>query len=422
MEISIYFCYNIVILEMFIFTVITGFIINVIFNVSAFGGSIDFMKNVVKIILLSGLALSISACTPSDVLNNYVDQSENSPEDTISPVPKQRVYMDEVTGTLQDFTGSSLTMKNEDRTYIFDISEATLECKEGMITGDEISVIYEGQLADNDVNSVKALKVVDEFHKKEQLEIRKAYGKIQSLTPNTITIKTKKGKTATYPITGTEQYYQNGIHTGNWVYIHFKGQFTPTDSTKVLNASHLKVLSISDIDPLKLPDPTPTPDPVQSTDETTKEKQFHATIQNLSDNQLTVCPSSSDTSLTIDMSQIPCYFKGGAAPGSYVNVTYTGDFQETSLDQIQVIAVTGDDPDSLGTRNLSYTVSGVITGHTANTVTISTADGASVTCFTEGIRNTSTSGMESGASICITFDPVTSKTSNIYTSVKIEDA
>lgn len=122
------------------------------------------------------------------------------------------------------------------------------------------------------------------------------------------------------------------------------------------------------------------------------------------------------------MSQIPCYFKGGAAPGSYVNVTYTGDFQETSLDQIQVIAVTGDDPDSLGTRNLSYTVSGVITGHTANTVTISTADGASVTCFTEGIRNTSTSGMESGASICITFDPVTSKTSNIYTSVKIEDA
>ena len=116
MEISICFCYNIVILEMFIFTVITGFIINVIFNVSAFGGSIDFMKNVVKIILLSGLALSISACTPSDVLNNYVDQSENNPEDTISPVPKQRVYMDEVTGTLQDFTGSSLTMKNEDRT------------------------------------------------------------------------------------------------------------------------------------------------------------------------------------------------------------------------------------------------------------------------------------------------------------------
>ena len=36
-----------------------------------------------------------------------------------------------------------------------------------------------------------------------------------SLTSNTITIKSKKGKTATYPITGTKQYYQNGIKAGD---------------------------------------------------------------------------------------------------------------------------------------------------------------------------------------------------------------
>ena len=64
-----------------------------------------------------------------------------------------------------------------------------------MITGDEISVIYEGQLSNKDTSTVKALKVVDDFHKKHQLEVRKAYGEVQSLTPNTITIKNKKGKT-----------------------------------------------------------------------------------------------------------------------------------------------------------------------------------------------------------------------------------
>ena len=68
------------------------------------------------------------------------------------------------------------------------------------------------------------------------------------------------------------------------------------------------------------------------------------------------------------------------------------------------------------------TVSGTIIGHTANTVTLQTGDGATITCFTEGAKDTSTSNMESGAGICITFDPTKSKNSNIYTSIKIQDA
>ena len=115
---------------------------------------------------------------------------------------------------MQDFTGAALTMSSQEQTYIFDLSEATLECEDGMITGDEISVIYEGQLSSEDTSTVKALKVVDDFHKKNQLEVRKAYGEVQGLTPNTITIKDEQGKTATYPITGTEQYYQGGIRQG----------------------------------------------------------------------------------------------------------------------------------------------------------------------------------------------------------------
>ena len=75
-----------------------------------------------------------------------------------------------------------------DRTYTFDVSQATLECSDGMISGDEISVIYEGQLSDtdSDTSTVKALKVVDEFHKTEELKDRTAHCAIVSLTPNTI--------------------------------------------------------------------------------------------------------------------------------------------------------------------------------------------------------------------------------------------
>lgn len=387
------------------------------------------MKKFTKLLLSSCVLLSLSGCTAGDLIASYTSsQSDSSTAQEASDTPKQRVYMDEIKGTLQDFTGATLTMASQEQTYVFDVSEATLECEDGMITGDEISVIYEGQLSNDDTSTVKALKVVDDFHKKNQLEERKAYGEVQSLTPNTITIKNKKGKTATYPITGTEQYYQNGIHAGVWVYIHFKGKFASNQDGQgsSLNASHLKVLSISDIDPLTLPDPTPTPDPAQdSADESGKEQQLHAVVQNISSNILTIQPTGADTSqnsLNVDLSQIPSYFKGGTAPGSYVTINYKGQYQGNSLEGVTITSVTGDDPDSLATRNLSYTVSGTIIGHTANTVTLQTGDGATITCFTEDAKDTSTSNLEAGAGICITFDPTRSKESNIYTSIKIQDA
>lgn len=387
------------------------------------------MKKFAKLLLSSCVLLSLSGCTAGDLIASYTSsQSDSSTAQEASDTPKQRVYMDEVKGTLQDFTGATLTMASQEQTYVFDVSEATLECEDGMITGDEISVIYEGQLSNDDTSTVKALKVVDDFHKKNQLEDRKAYGEVQSLTPNTITIKNKKGKTATYPITGTEQYYQNGIHAGVWVYIHFKGKFASNQDGQgsSLNASHLKVLSISDIDPLTLPDPTPTPDPAEeSADESGKEQQLHAVVQNISSNILTIQPTGADTSqnsLNVDLSQIPSYFKGGTAPGSYVTINYKGQYQGNSLEGVTITSVTGDDPDSLATRNLSYTVSGTIIGHTANTVTLQTGDGATITCFTEDAKDTSTSNLEAGAGICITFDPTKSKESNIYTSIKIQDA
>ena len=78
--------------------------------------------------------------------------------------------MDEISGTLQDFSGSQLILNKGEASYVFNLSGATLECKDGMITGDEISVIYEGQLSGTDTSTVQTLKVVDEFHRKSKYE------------------------------------------------------------------------------------------------------------------------------------------------------------------------------------------------------------------------------------------------------------
>lgn len=380
------------------------------------------MKKLLIICICTIFTTSLSGCSLGDLVDRFVSTGDTPAQETGEIGP--RIYMDEVKGQLRDFTGNQLTVKSNETLYIFDVSQATLECEDGMITGDEVSVIYEGQLNDTDTTTVKALKVVDEVHKKGRLKDRTAHGQVQGLTPNTITIKAKSGKTATYPITGTEQYYQNGIKAGTWVYIHFKGKFADSNSedSTVLNASHIKVLSISDIDPLKVPAPTPTPAPTEEIPEENREKQMQAVIQNVNLNTLQVTIQGTRTALNLDMSAIPCYFKGGAAPGSHITVTYTGEFNGTTLEGISILGITGQNPDVIKESHLSFTVSGEILGSTANTVTIQTPDGAIITCNISGAQNSSTGGLLSGSSIRITFNPAASRQSNIYTCLKIEDA
>lgn len=365
-------------------------------------------------------ALSLTGCNPGNILTKYIASEDSAPETGISDAP--RVYMDEIRGSVQAFTGNELTILSEGKFSTFDVSQASLECKNGIISGDEVSLIYEGQLSQSDPSSVKVLKVVDEINKKTTLEDRTAHGKVLDLTPNTITIQAKSGKKATYPITGTEQYYQSGVKAGSWVYLHFMGKFPSSqpDDPNILNASLLKVTSISDIDPLVLPSPTPTPDPKDEEQE--KEKQFQAVVQNIKLNSLSLLPNGAETPVSIDLSSIPVYFKGGAAPGSHVTVSYTGEFNGTTTEGITIKSVTGENPDTLNDYHMSFTVSGTIVASTANTSTIQTPDGAQITCQTQDANNTSTQGMLSGSSIRVTFNPAASRTSNIYKSLKIEDA
>ena len=366
-------------------------------------------------------AAVLAGCSPGTVIEQFVSAGDTAVQE---PAPdSQRVYMDEVHGILKDFNGSQLTLLDDPDTYTFDISQATLECEGGMISGDEISVIYEGQLDSTDTSTVQVLKVVDEYHKKNQLEEKTTRGQIQNLTPNSITLRSRTGRVATYPITGTEQYYQNGIRSGTWVYLHYKGNFGEPESedSMVLDASHLKVLSVSDIDPLQVPSPTPTPAPAEG-QETEQEKNFRAVIQNIRLNTLQVTIENSDTALSLNLSSVPCYFSGGTPVGSRVTVTYTGDFNGQNLEGITILGVTGEVPENLNEREISSTVTGEITASTANTVTLLTSDGISITCNTDGADNTSTGGLLTGSTVKITFDPAASRDSNIYTCLKIEDA
>ena len=185
------------------------------------------------------------------------------------------------------------------------------------------------------------------------------------------------------------------------------------------------LISGHDLKDLEIPDPTPTPDPklTQTPEQIeNKEKQLLATVQGVNLNILRILPAGSDTSFNLDMSAIPAYFKGGIAPGSHVNVTYIGDLETTSLEEVRIIAVTGEDPDTINDKHISFTVTGTIIGSTANTITVQTDDSAIDTFRTENAQDLTAGGMEYGDYVCVTFHPSKSKSSNIYTAIKVQDA
>ena len=152
-----------------------------------------------------------------------------------------------------------------------------------------------------------------------------------------------------------------------------------------------------------------------------KEQHLRARIVSVSTNTITVVPQTANTELNVPVSSVPVYFKGGIAPGAYVNITYTGNFNGESTSGMKIRGITGEDPDILSVRNISSTVTGTILGTTANTVLIQTYDGVKILCDRENAQDLSTSGMEEGADLRVTFNPAKSRTSNIYTCIKFED-
>ena len=386
------------------------------------------MKKLSAACMILGLSLFVGGCS-NDQIDDHIISLQDKISDATSSDPtsreasdsslEERVYMDEITGTLQNFDGTNMTISSDGETYVFDVSRTRLECKYGVVFSDQVSVIYQGQLSGTDISTISPIKVTDKYHNETPLENRTLKGKVKKLTSNALVIVTEKGNTVTFPVTGVRQYYKKGIKAGRWVYVHFRGKFINATivGDKQYDGSFTKVISVSDTDPLKVPAATPTPSPAPKK----KEQHLRAKIVSVSTSTMTVVPQTTGSELTVPLTSVPVYFKGGMAPGSYVNIIYTGKFNGESTNGMKIRGITGEDPDTLSIRNISSTVTGTILGTTANTVLIQTYDGVKILCSRENVQDLSTSGMEEGADLRVTFNPAKSRTSNIYTCIKFED-
>lgn len=400
-----------------------------------------------KLIFLTVCAITstmFAGCSAESVAERYLPHPEK--EDAETAEVKERVYMDKVTGVLLDFDGTSVTVSDSENTYTFDASEATLECAAGMVVGDEVSVIYEGVPEGTDTSNVKVLKVVDELHTKKPPEEQTVHGTLAGLTANTMTFRDDNGRTYLFTSVGAKQYYTGGIAKDLPVYVHYLGTLPDAEpgSAEPSEAPLVKILSISDTDPfaapnlskivpqVALPEEEPTEEATETAEATgeaaaeaeaaaqkkkkeaekplTAYDKVRGELQSEDLGNIYFVPSGASEAVSVDLSQIPGYFPGGTAAGTDVSFYYYGERQDTtSLAGVSILFAAGTDPAEIRPDKVSSYVSGTVVGHTADTVTLRTADNARVT-----VRSSDASSYEPGSEATLRINPALTGNSDIY--------
>ena len=385
------------------------------------------MKKQLIIALFFPILLSVGGCQESfhyisSQINPWEGQeSGNNQQDSSgtsnSGSQMERTKIDELSGTLLAFNGSQILAELEDGSvFTFPVEDASLECRQGMIAGSQVVIIYEGTFDPEHPESLNILKIAAPVESQE-LRIRTAGGTVSGLTLNTLSIRTANGASLKFSTTGVRQYYSLGIQKGTSVYIHFQGKFHKDNSGK-LNTANVKVLDISDLKSIPEPTPTPTPDPALN--ERDQLKYLTGYITGIHNYTLDILPNGSQKSLEIDLRQITCRFPYGLQAGSRVTVSYTGIINGTDLTEAQILTAVGEDLLRLPSSQQTAAVSGTIQAQTANTVTITTKDGAALVFDISELTNFQSLQLQKQDSVTILFNPAQSTDSALYIAKELQ--
>lgn len=348
------------------------------------------------------------------------ESESNNMEPTSTPIPdaqSSKTEIDELSGTLMAFDGSQILAELEDGSvYAFNVENASLECRQGMIAGNPIVVIYEGECNLEQPESLNILKIADPVEYEEQ-RIRTAVGKVTSMTLNTLSIRTEDGSNLRFSTTGTKQYYSQGLKKGTSVYIRFQGRFHK-DSSGNLDTSNVKVLDISDLQ--EIPEPTPTPSPDPSLDEKEQIKYLTGHITSIQNYTLRIRPNGAQKTIKVDLRQITSRFTYGLSVGSRATISYTGTIDGTNLKKAQILSVVGEDLLKLPSAQQAVAVSGTIQNQTENTITIKTKDQAILVFDISKVPDIESRDLQNGDSVTLSYNPTQSADTAIYQAIELQ--
>jgi predicted small lipoprotein YifL len=183
------------------------------------------MKRSLSLILAAALIFSMAGCG---------DKKETEEKPTQETTTEAETSTSTVSGTLETFTGSSLTMTStDDKKLEFDVTGATLECKEGMAAGDAVIITYQGEISGTDTSKAKVVKVTNEGVETltaEMESVNTVSGTLVSLSSSQLSLKTDSGK-MTFSITSAAIDSSLDLEEGDDVSVDYIGDIKDTDTS-----------------------------------------------------------------------------------------------------------------------------------------------------------------------------------------------
>lgn len=326
------------------------------------------------------------------------DSSEKEPEEESG----------KVTGTVKSFTGSYLSILDENQdTLDFDLGDGTLECKNGIVAGDLVTVVYEGELGAVEPDVPKVLRVVDPKDK-PKLSKKTVTGIVADASAHTLTIQMDKENsedTITFFTVGTKFRCKKGIGPDNQVKVTYLGEMVSH------NARNVKVLSVVDEEE--------TEDTASKQDE--EQTEIMARIVGVDDTLLKVKLEDEEMpgEYEFDLSGASINLKYGFLGDSQVILTCEGELKKDGSVP-RLLAVTNADRDAVNTETGGFSITGTVMAVGSGTMTVTSDDGAQITCNTKEAEMNINGNPRLGSYVALTIEP--NSKSNVYKALKISDA
>lgn len=165
-----------------------------------------------------------------------------TPDTSAEESPDASIEGGEISGKIRSFTGGYLTIitdEEDSRILEFNLSEAQLECENGILAGDAVTVVFEGTIDGNSTRKATATKVIDPAGK-DKLEQQFMIAAISDVSTNMLTVTNTEGDSYSFVTTGAAYNCSNGLEPGNWVILTYLGEL------KISTAKNIKVLSVTD--------------------------------------------------------------------------------------------------------------------------------------------------------------------------------
>lgn len=170
----------------------------------------------VEITFTGELTTDVNKAVMVDIVTSAAEEAAEAAAAEEDPV---------VTGTIEKTDDSSVTLKNDDGTYVFDASIAQKVSKGGIKAGVEADITYYGDLEDTEEPPMATRIVTEDAMDSADAEIYTLTGKVVEVSTGSVVLETSDKDKSIFAFVGEDGMF-DGLKEGDTATVIYEGTLT----------------------------------------------------------------------------------------------------------------------------------------------------------------------------------------------------